>query len=150
MAGLPAPAGPADGERLENVAPVPACASGCRVCAEARERFDALRASSLVQRRRFGEPGRYPYAAGKHTLHRTACREVEQSVGHVRGDDPVRLRGALTDFAHHDTTSSEWATPMRVMEPGEAAAWVTERIGPRGGVRYRLCRICTPELPAAD
>lgn len=97
--GLPAPAGPVDWERLDGVAQVSVCAAGCRVCAEARERFDAIRAESLEQRRRFDEPDRYPYAAGKHTLHRATCHEIEQSVGGIQGDDSVWMQGALTSFA---------------------------------------------------
>ncbi|WP_225636742.1 hypothetical protein [Streptomyces solaniscabiei] len=115
-------------------------------CTEARGRFDTLRAESLEQRRRFDEPSQYPYAAGKHTLHRTACREV--SVGSVERGNSHWLHGALTRFAHEGCTNTGWATHMRVMTPHEAVAWVAERIGPRGGLRYRLCRICTPELPA--
>ncbi|AYN43189.1 hypothetical protein D9753_34720 [Streptomyces dangxiongensis] len=124
------------------------CEAGCGICAEARGRFDALRAESLVQRRRFEQIGRYPYAAGRHTLHRTGCRAV--SVGDVESDAGPWLHGALTRFAHDGSTSSGWTTHMRVMTRCEAEAWVTERIGPRGGLRYRLCGICTPELPVAD
>lgn len=147
VVGLPAPARAPERMRADNVVPVSVCAAGCQVCAEAAGRFDALRAASLVQRRRFDEPDRYPYASGKHTLHRSSCREVEQSVGHIEGDDSVRVHGALTRFAHDGLLDSGWATLMHMMNPGEAAAWVTERIGPRGGIRYRLCRICTPALP---
>ncbi|EFE65036.1 predicted protein [Streptomyces viridosporus ATCC 14672] len=123
------------------------CASGCQVCAEASERFAAVRAASLVQRRRLDEPDRYPYAAGKHTLHRSSCRQIQQRVGTVGDDDSMRMRGALTRFAHDGAFGSGWATHMRMMEPGEAAAWVKERTGPRGGTHYRLCGICTPVLP---
>ncbi|MGW2181574.1 hypothetical protein ACWCXX_26435 [Streptomyces sp. NPDC001732] len=126
------------------------CAAGCQVCAGAEEQFNTIRASSIEQRHRFDEPDRYPYAAGKHTLHRTTCRMVERSVGQVGSDDSTRMRGALTTLAHEGTTDTGWATHMRVMEPGEAAVWAAERIGPRGGIRYRLCRICTPTPPAAN
>ncbi|MFI1701464.1 hypothetical protein ACH419_36665 [Streptomyces bobili] len=138
-----------DWERLDDVAQVSVCGVGCRLCAEAREQFDAIRAESVEQRRRFDEPDRYPYAAGKHALHQATCREIEQSVGRVQGDDSIWMQGALTRFAHEGTLNSGWATHKRLMEPGEAAAWVAERIGPRGGIRYRLCRICTPGLPVA-
>ncbi|WP_275883758.1 hypothetical protein [Streptomyces sp. FXJ1.172] len=56
----------------------------------------------------------------------------------------------MTKLAHSGTTNSGWATHMKVMDTQDAAAWITEHIGPRGGVRYRLCRICTPVLPAAE
>lgn len=141
VAGLPRPA------RAGGGVAVSVCDPGCRVCAEASERFAALRAASLVQRRRFDEPDRYSYAAGKHTLHRSSCRQIAQRVGGVEGDDSPCLHGALTRFAHDGALSSGWATHMRMMEPGEAAAWVKERTGPRGGTRYRLCGICAPVLP---
>ncbi|MEU5193604.1 hypothetical protein AB0G86_06005 [Streptomyces scabiei] len=126
------------------------CVPGCRGCAEAEEQFFAIRAASVAQRRRFDEPDRYPYAAGKHTLHRISCREVEQAVGPVRLYDSVWMQGALTEFAHEGTTNSGWATHLEVMDDQEAADWITGRIGPRGGVRYRLCRICTPAPPVAE
>lgn len=146
---FPVQSGPVAWGRADGVARVSVCAAGCRVCADAAEQFHTIRAQSLVQRRRFDEPERYPYAAGKHTLHRSVCREIEQSVGHIEGDDSMWMHGALTRFAHDGTLNSGWATHKRVMEPGEAAAWVKERIGPRGGHRYRLCRICTPTPPEA-
>ncbi|WP_219807480.1 hypothetical protein, partial [Streptomyces sp. SM14] len=82
------------------------CAAGCRVCAKARGRFDAIRAESLNERQRFDEPGRYPYAAGKHALHRATCREAK-SVGDVERDDSAwMLVGALTRFAHDGSGDS--------------------------------------------
>jgi len=148
VAGVPRPARAAGGVATSagDIA-VSVCAPGCQVCAEAREEFAAIRAASLVQRRRLEEPDRYPYAAGKHTLHRSACRQIEQQVGGVEGDDSSWPHGALTSFAHDGTLSSGWATHMRVMDPDEAATWVKERTGPRGGTRYRLCGICAPVPP---
>ncbi|WP_163010869.1 hypothetical protein [Streptomyces dangxiongensis] len=58
------------------------------------------------------------------------------------------MQGALTEFAHEGTTNTEWATHSEVMNGQEAAAWITVRIGPRGGARHRLCRTCLPALPA--
>ncbi|GAA5060470.1 hypothetical protein GCM10023336_37200 [Streptomyces similanensis] len=34
------------------------------------------------------------------------------------------MQGALTTLAHEGTTNSGWATHKRMMESGEAAAWV--------------------------
>ncbi|NED32987.1 hypothetical protein G3I64_10280 [Streptomyces sp. SID8499] len=127
--------------------PAPSCADGCEVCAEAADEFSALRAESLAQRNRFTASGRTPYAAEKQTLHRGDCKKVEQSVGRVTGDDLATGAEALSRFAHDGRLSPEWATHVRLLETGEAAQWVKERIGPRGGARYRLCRTCTPELP---
>lgn len=53
------------------------------------------------------------------------------------GDDSFWLQGALTTFAHEGISNTGWATHMRVLDPGEASAWIAERIGPRGGTRYR-------------
>lgn len=148
VAGIPQPARSEDEVAVSaGGIEVSVCAPGCAVCAGAREEFAAVRAASLVQRRRFDEPDRYPYAAGKHTLHRTTCWQIEQWVGGVEEDDSPWLHGALTRFAHDGTRNSGWATHLRVMEAGEAATWVKERIGPRGGTRYRLCGICAPALP---
>ncbi|MEU2876619.1 hypothetical protein [Streptomyces sp. NPDC007070] len=127
--------------------PAPSCADGCEVCAEAADEFSALRAESLAQRNRFTASGRTPYAAEKQTLHRGDCKKVEQSVGRVTGDGLAAGAEALSRFAHDGRLSPEWATHVRLLETGEAAQWVKERIGPRGGARYRLCRTCTPELP---
>ncbi|GAB1332636.1 hypothetical protein ACE1SV_69750 [Streptomyces sennicomposti] len=127
--------------------PAPSCASGCEVCAGAADEFGALRAESLAQRNRFTASGHTPYAVEKQTLHRGDCKKVGQSVGRVTGHDVAVRAEALSRFAHDGRLSPEWATHMRLLESGEAAQWVKERIGPRGGARYRLCRTCTPELP---
>ncbi|MFC7221004.1 hypothetical protein ACFQLX_23015 [Streptomyces polyrhachis] len=151
---LPAPAREV---RAPEAAPAPApaaglsalstCAAGCPLCAGSAEEFHALRAASLAQRERLGDAARYPYAAAKTALHRRDCREVRQAVEAVEGDDSPALRGALTGYAHEGTVDARWGTPMRLLEAGEAAQWVRENTGPRGGARYRLCRVCTPELP---
>ncbi|GAA5041938.1 hypothetical protein [Streptomyces similanensis] len=148
LATVPAPARAADDLTGGTPSPAPACAAGCRVCAEAADGFGALRAGSLAQRRRFAGSGRPPYAAEKQTLHRGDCRKVEQSVGRVAGDERTAPPAEeLTRFAHDGRLSPEWATHVRLLDAAEATGWVEERIGPRGGARYRLCRTCTPELP---
>ncbi|MBX7555424.1 hypothetical protein K1Y78_47980 [Streptomyces sp. tea 10] len=81
-------------DRLDSPAQVSVCAPGCRDCADTEEQFHAIRAESVVQRRRFDEPERYPYAAGKHTLHRTGCREIKESVGKMM-EATAALRAGL-------------------------------------------------------
>ncbi|MFJ3671217.1 hypothetical protein ACIPSE_32630 [Streptomyces sp. NPDC090106] len=82
-------------------------------------------AESVKRPRRLDAPDRYPYAAIKQTLHRAGCRKVEQSFG-----------------------SADDVPEGTVLDVQEAAAWVGERVGPRGGLRYRLCGVCEPETPA--
>ncbi|MFI2645288.1 hypothetical protein [Streptomyces sp. NPDC018610] len=148
VAEVPAPARAADDIAARVPSPaVAVCAPECRVCAEAAGGYGALRAESLAQRRRFEESGHRAYAAEKQTLHRGDCKKVEQSIARVAGDDRAWERDALPRFAHGGRLDPEWATHMRMLEPGEAAVWVKERVGPRGGARYRLCRTCAPELP---
>ncbi|MFJ4518971.1 hypothetical protein [Streptomyces sp. NPDC088816] len=113
-----------------------------------RAEFEALRAASLKQRRRCVKPDRHPYTAGHRTLHQSVCPRTREWIGGIEDESPW-MRQNLREFAHAGITNGGWATHMRVLEAGEAAAWVAERIGPRGGLHYRLCRICTPALPAA-
>jgi hypothetical protein len=58
-------------------------AAGCEVCDAAREEFDAIAAKTLVQRNRLQDPATYPYSAGKHTLHSSACRQTRESIGEI-------------------------------------------------------------------
>lgn len=122
------------------------CPVGCTVCADAKPALEAFRAEAAAQRGRLAAPGEYPYAAGKRTLHRSTCQEA-QSAGSLPlgGWDPVEdERRWLRDFAHHGLTGS---SNMQVLTAPEAAAWVRERVGPRGGTQYRLCKVCAPAVP---
>ncbi len=120
----------------------------CPVCEDSRADFDLIRAASVEQRRRFDDRAVHPFAAGKRTLHRSSCRHVEQSVGGVATEEHSDLLNEdLPWFAHRGSANSGWAAGMLVMTDAEAVAWVRERVGPRGGAKYQLCRICQPSLP---
>ncbi|MER8103883.1 hypothetical protein [Kitasatospora sp. NPDC094016] len=122
------------------------CPVGCAVCAEAKPAFEALRADAVAQRERLKVPDEYPYAAGRRALHRSVCKEAQHagSLADLGGWDPVgRDTRLLRDFAHHGYQGSN----MRVLTIEEAAAWIREHTGPRGGEQYRLCKMCSPKVP---
>ncbi|MEU0634356.1 hypothetical protein [Streptomyces sp. NPDC005989] len=126
---------------------VAGCPVTCEKCSAAADEFRAIRTESLAQRRRFDDLDVYPYAAGKRTLHRSVCKEVREAVGRVEGDDSPWVKSALRQFAHTGGMTTGWAALMRLMTDQETDSWIRARIGPRGGTKYRLCRVCRPDLP---
>lgn len=122
---------------------------GCILCEGAKEEFAAIVEQTRVERLRFQDPTTYPYARGKHTLHRAACSEAERGIG---SDDPRWPRDDVQDlrsFAHERELSSSWATFMTMLTAEDAAGWIATRTGPRGGAQYKLCKICRPSIPQA-
>ncbi len=57
------------------------------------------------------------------------------------------FEGELLGFAHARVLSA-YRPNFTVMTDQEAAGWVRARTGPRGGTRFRVCKVCTPDLPA--
>ncbi|GHA42711.1 hypothetical protein GCM10010329_76990 [Streptomyces spiroverticillatus] len=82
--------------------------------------------------------------ADKQVLHTVSCNEITAALAPMRAGSPVP-DGALGRFAHDGDTSG-WSTQVRVLDQVETEAWLRERTGPRGGLRYRLCRRCAPLL----
>jgi hypothetical protein len=129
-------------------------ASGCALCDGAREEYEATKAQLLVQQTRLQDPITYPYAAGEHTLHRSTCRTAQDSIGKPLGlndwrNSPERQTQDLREFAHHGYRNNGWAAQMVALNPAETTHWISNRVGPRGGAQYKLCKVCHPELPQA-
>ncbi|MGW3303987.1 hypothetical protein [Streptomyces rubiginosohelvolus] len=126
----------------------------CARCAEARPELEKIRDFALAQKERFADQALHPYVAGKTSLHRSSCPTVEdlarQGVplsGEGTESAADVFEGALLGFAHVRVLSA-YRPNFTVMTDREAAGWVQARTGPRGGTRFRVCKVCTPDLPA--
>ncbi|MFE7045231.1 hypothetical protein ACFU9X_39200 [Streptomyces atratus] len=126
----------------------------CTRCADARPDLERIRDLSLAQRERFADRTLHPYVAGKTSLHRSSCTTVEDlaqqgrplSWGERTESEADVFESELLGFAHAGSLSA-YRPNFTVMTAQEAAAWVRSRTGPRGGTRFRLCKICTPDAP---
>ncbi|MYS19920.1 hypothetical protein GA0115240_114910 [Streptomyces sp. DvalAA-14] len=124
------------------------CPHGCPVCAGAQAEFDAIAAESLTHKVRLSDPDQHPYAAGKHTLHRSTCPKVARFVGRVEPVGSPRFLAGLPAFAHQGVCSTAWAAGMQVLTTEEAAVWIHHHSGPQDGdPGYKICCQCLPPLP---
>ncbi|MBY8882201.1 hypothetical protein [Actinacidiphila acidipaludis] len=123
------------------------CPHGCPVCLGARAEFDAIATESFVHKMRLADPDRYPYAAGKTTLHRSVCPRVARYVGRAEPVGSPWCQAGLPAFAHHGVCSTTWAAGMQVLTADEAAEWVSWQTDPRHGGGYKLCCHCLSPLP---
>lgn len=127
----------------------------CTRCADARPELEKIRAFALAQRERFADQTLHPYVAGKTSLHRSSCSTMEGlarqgrplSWGERTESESDVFEGQLLGFAHARILSAHRPN-FTVMTAPEAAEWVRARTGPRGGTRFRICKVCTPALPA--
>lgn len=128
------------------------CPHACPVCADARAEFDAIATESFMHKVRLADPDRYPYAAGKNTLHRSDCPRVARYVGRAELVGSAWSLACLPAFAHHGVCSTTWAAGMKVMTAEEATEWVRWQTDPRQGTGYKLCCHCLSPVPgpAAD
>ncbi|MGW2110925.1 hypothetical protein [Streptomyces sp. NPDC001948] len=133
----------------------PAHSPNCTQCSDARPELEKIRDFSLTQRERFADRTLHPYVAGKTSLHRSSCTTVEDLAKQGRPlpwDERTESEAdvferELLGFAHAGSLSA-YRPNFTVMTAQEAAGWVRARTGPRGGSRFRLCKVCTPGLPA--
>ncbi|WP_143172562.1 hypothetical protein [Actinacidiphila paucisporea] len=125
------------------------CPHNCPVCIGARPEFDAIAAESYMHKVRHSDPDRYPYAAGKTTLHRSYCPRVARYVGYAEPMGPPWPLAGLPAFAHHGVCSTLWAAGMKIMTAEEATEWVRWQTDPRHGTGYKLCCDCLSPVPAA-
>ncbi|MFI9019304.1 hypothetical protein ACIGZI_35340 [Streptomyces griseus] len=127
----------------------------CTQCAAARPELEKIKNFALTQRERFADQHLHPYVAGKTSLHRSNCSTVEDLARQGRplsGEEGTEseadvFEAELPEFAHARLLTA-YQPNFTVMTAREAAEWVRARTGPRGGTRYRLCKICTPAPPA--
>lgn len=66
--------------------------------------------------------------------------------GKREDDSEARFRSALRRFTHN---GSRPGMPHLALTLDEYDRWRAERTGPAGGLRYRLCKICDPDVPLA-
>ncbi|MGA6172552.1 hypothetical protein ACPEIF_20165 [Streptomyces sp. NPDC012600] len=145
---IPAGAQPPS-EQIDNEGP--AHSPDCTRCVQARPALEKIRHVVLAQRDRFSDQTLHPYVAGKISLHRSSCSTVEDLAlppPSGEGTDPAadQFERELLGFAHAQVLSS-YRPNLSVMTAQEAAGWVRARTGPRGGARFRLCKLCAPRLP---
>lgn len=129
----------------------------CTQCADARPELERIRDHALIQKERFADQSSYPYVAGSTALHRSCCSVVERISQYGQpvlwGDASVPapsendvFEGELLRFAHARMLSA-YGQNFTVMTTQEAVEWTRSRTGPRGGTKFRLCKICTPDAP---
>ncbi|MFC4032819.1 hypothetical protein ACFO3J_15165 [Streptomyces polygonati] len=123
------------------------CPHGCPMCAGARAEFDAIAAESLTHKVRLSDLDAHPYAAGKHTLHRSSCPKVSRFVGRVEPVGSPRFLAGLPAFAHQGVCSTAWAAGMQVLTTEEAAEWIRRKSTQSEAAGYKLCYHCDPPLP---
>lgn len=133
----------------------PAHSPDCARCAEVRPELEKIRDYALTQRERFADQTLYPYVAGKTSLHCSSCSTVEDlaeqgrplSWGEQTESATDVFERELLGFAHARVLSA-YRPNFTVMTGQEAAGWVRARTGPRDGTRFRVCKVCAPDLPA--
>ncbi|MEV5203227.1 hypothetical protein [Streptomyces sp. NPDC053720] len=129
------------------------CFGDCDECTTRKPDFDHRLHQVLVQRERYRDPAAHPWAATRSTLHRVTCREMEElgkscgflftESGEINSDEYDQH---LKWFVH-DEYESIPGEARTVLARHEAASWIAERTGPKGGERFKLCGICRPERP---
>ncbi|MGK4586168.1 DUF721 domain-containing protein [Kitasatospora sp. HPMI-4] len=132
---------------------------GCPACARGRDGLDRFFDDVDERCRRYGQPELYPFAAGRHTLHRTPCSSIVHAMrGAGTGsahDRPVgsRYEFCLQTYSHlpeqnrDDNFATRYPYPaLLAMTREEALSWVKEHTGPKGRKNYKFCRVCVPEL----
>ncbi|WP_405534708.1 hypothetical protein OG787_08115 [Streptomyces sp. NBC_00075] len=135
---------------------------GCEACRRHQSDFERLVADAEGFWRRYQQPEKYPFTAGKKGLHETGCSVVKRAMP-KQFSRPVgsQFSQALREYAHAanpfmDTGNYEdfdgcWnraATypTFRPMTVAEARAWTAQNTGPKGGRNYKPCRVCAPAL----
>ncbi|MFE4205439.1 hypothetical protein ACFRSX_31110 [Streptomyces goshikiensis] len=129
------------------------CFGNCDECVARKPEFDRRLHEVLVQRERYLNQTAHPWAATRSALHRITCREVK-ALGASRGGlftesgetNPDEYDQHLHWFTH-DECDSIPGEGRTVLARHEAASWIAERTGPRGGERFKLCGNCQPERP---
>lgn len=124
------------------------CFGDCPRCLANYDTIRVRHAEAERRRARPLDPQRYPVAVTASTVHRVTCREVVRT--HRRRGGPIGddawLRHAVKSFTHHGMT---YELPHAPLTADEYDRWRAERTGPHGGLKYRLCKICDPEVPLA-
>ncbi|MCY0924250.1 hypothetical protein OTB19_39405 [Streptomyces sp. H27-H5] len=124
------------------------CFGDCDTCQAKKPEFEAHHAHAVEQKARHAQPDLYPVSVGGSSLHRVTCWYVQDQVRSVNaGDDPRwPVWRDLRDYAHDGSLTTAFWTQYTALPRHEAASWIGEHTGTRGGKRYRTCKLCDPDL----
>lgn len=129
-------------------------AEGCVLCRERRPWFDKMLDEADGRWRRFQQPERYPFTAGRQGLHETTCsvvrREMPSEFTRPTGEDYLEALNAFghtVNYTYTEEFEGSGAYPRwDVMTVEEARVWVAERTGPKGGRNCKRCQRCAPAV----
>jgi hypothetical protein len=128
------------------------CFGDCPRCEANAAEVRALYDQAAARRARLQHPDRYAVAVSGRSVHRLDCRVVRDGARTLRfagendDDSEAGFRSELRRFTHdgfrHDL-------PHLALTLDEYDRWRAERTGPAGGLYYRLCKVCDPDVPLA-
>lgn len=113
----------------------------CPDCDDAIGDYAAAAASCERARARFDDAETYPYLVSQSATHTWDCY-------HFAGRLPEGVGSSVSDFVHN-VRPGGLDRDLTRLTADEALTCMTERTGPKGGLRWRRCRTCQPALPGA-
>ncbi|WP_461033905.1 hypothetical protein [Streptomyces mayteni] len=128
------------------------CRGDCEHCLAKIPELEELRVQGLEDKRRLADQAGYPYAVGTTAIHRVTCQTVACPGGLWEPRSPevsedALFKELLFSYTHHNSRSGI-VSSFNILSPDDLVKWMEERTGPRGGTKYRLCKVCAPTPPA--
>jgi hypothetical protein len=142
----------APGDGLSTTPETLRCFGDCPRCKANATEVRALLDQAAERRVRLQHPDRYAVAVSGSSVHRIDCRMVHNSARTLRfaqdteDDSESLFRSELHMFTHNGVRP---ALPHLALTFDEYDRWRAEHTGPAGGLRYRLCKVCDPDVPLA-
>ncbi len=125
------------------------CNGDCPACESKRAELDEWHDEIERRVERFKHHDRYPFAVSGSSIHAITCRTLVASrrARPVRAgrDSELLYRRELHSFTHGFPGNS--ALPCLPVTEAELQRWRAKRTGTHGGRRYRLCKVCDPQVP---
>ncbi|WP_067904515.1 hypothetical protein [Nocardia vaccinii] len=118
-------------------------------CPRCLANYDTIRAHWAEAARRLArplDPQLYPVAVTSSAVHRVTCREVVRTHDSRWYDNDDVIPFEVKQYTHEGALGE---LPHAPLTADEYDRWRAERTGPHGGLKYRLCKICDPEVPLA-
>lgn len=118
------------------------CYGDCERCQANRSEVQQHLLEGERRRQRYRDPQRYPFAVSGTTIHTISCHTVPNLPG--QWDTAEELDRTVFWFTHRGGMP---VLPYEPLTTEELERWRAERTGPQGGRRYRLCKVCDPQVP---
>jgi hypothetical protein len=120
------------------------CFGDCDVCQAAEPGYRRIAAETQARIAKALDTENYPYIINGSTAHLATCSHAAPHRWQAQAPSEQDFRRRLQMYAHREGIVEYQGEPV---DWDGLVRWTQANVGPKGGIRYKACKVCRPHLP---